>query len=80
MGVRKKGRTWYYRWTDARGKQHERAGCSDKGATEAMLAAKEAEVARLKAGLTDPRAERLAQAERTPIAQHLAEFIGTLKA
>jgi site-specific recombinase XerC len=78
--LRKKGRVWYFRWTDARGKQHERAGCSDKRATEAMAAAKEAEVARQKAGLSDPRAERLAKAERTPLAAHLEDFASTLRA
>ena len=36
--LRKKGKTWYYRYTDADGVARELPGCSDKRETEAMLA------------------------------------------
>ena len=33
---RKRGKTWYYRFTGIGGKQHERKGCTDRRETEAM--------------------------------------------
>ena len=63
---RKRGRLWYYRYVDADGVRHERKGCSDRRETEAMAAAAEAKAARVRSGLSDLKAERLAAAERTP--------------
>ncbi len=46
--VRKKGKVWYFRYTDADGVQREQPGCSDKRKTEAMLADVQAEAARIR--------------------------------
>ena len=47
---RKKGKAWYYRFTDSDGKQYERKGCSDLRETEAMAGAAEAEASKVKSG------------------------------
>jgi integrase len=73
-GYRKRGKVWYYRITGANGNKVERAGCSDKRATEEMARAAETAVARQRAGLDDPKAERMATAERTPLIDHLASW------
>jgi hypothetical protein len=33
---RKKGKNWYYRFSDSDGRQRERKGCTDRRETEAM--------------------------------------------
>ena len=53
---------------------HERKGCPDKRATEAMAAAAEAETARVRAGLTDAKALGFRDHEARPLADHLAEW------
>jgi site-specific recombinase XerC len=78
--LRKRGRVWYYRVVDAEGVQHERKGCPDRRMTEAMAAQAEAEAARVRSGLSDPKAERLAAAERKPVHAHLDEFAAALSA
>ncbi len=77
---RKIGRNWFYRFIDGDGKQRERKGCPDRRATEAMAGAAEAEAGRVRARLSDPKAERFAASGRKPIASHLAEFIKALSA
>ena len=72
--VRKRGKVWYYRFVDADGIAHERKGCTDKRETESMAAAVESQIARVRCGLSDPKQERLAAAERKPILTHLDEF------
>ena len=53
--VRKRGRTWYFRFVDADGVKRERKGCSDRRATEELARAAESEAAKIRAGLIDPR-------------------------
>ena len=73
--VRKRGRVWYYRFVDADGVQHERKGCPDRRETEAMAAASEAEAAKVKAGLIDPKALGFrAHGAALPLADHLADW------
>jgi integrase len=76
--LRKRGRCWYYRVVDADGVRHERRGCPDRRVTEGLAAAAEAEVARIRCGLSDPKAARLAAAERKPILTHLDDFNAAL--
>jgi hypothetical protein len=64
--LRKRGRNWYYAVVGPDSRRRELKGCSDKRATE-QLAAAEAEAARVRAGLLDPRAARVAEAARRPI-------------
>ena len=72
--LRKRGRVWYIRFTDADGVAHERKGCPDKRATEAMAAALEAEAARIRAGLTDAKAETRRRQAGRPLSEHLNEW------
>src|SRR3954453_11439488 len=78
--LRKRGRLWYYRFVDADGVQHERKGCPDRRETEAMAAAAEAESAKIKAGLIDPKALAFRSHEARPLADHLAGFQASLLA
>ncbi len=78
--LRKRGRVWHFRFVDADGIKRERKGCSDKRATEEMARAAETAVARAKAGLTDPKAERFAREGRRPIREHIDEFIAGMDA
>ncbi len=72
--VRKRGRVWYYRFVDADGVRHERKGCPDRRETEAMAAGAEAEAAKVRAGLTDPKALGFRSHEALSLDDHLADF------
>jgi integrase len=76
--LRKRGRVWYYRFTDADGVKRERKGCTDKRATEELAHEAESEAAKIKAGLVDPKALRIAEANREPIEAHLDAFLASL--
>src|SRR4051794_11303369 len=78
--LRKRGKVWYYRYVDGDGGKREVKGCPDKRATQEMANAAEAEAAKIRAGLIDPKALRVAEAGRRPIPEHLSEFIETLTA
>ena len=53
--LRKRGRIWYYRFTNSDGVKRERRGCSDKRATEEMARAAESEAAKIRDGLVDAK-------------------------
>jgi integrase len=72
--LRKRGKVWYYRFTDADGVKVERKGCADKRATEGMAHAAETEAARLKEGLIDPKDIARKRHEAAPIASHLDDW------
>jgi integrase len=76
--LRKRGRNWYYTVVGPDGRRRELRGCSDKRATEQLAAVAEAEAARVRAGLLDPRAARVAEAGRRPIGEHLDDFIAVM--
>ena len=78
--LRKRGKVWYFRHTDADGIKREEKGCPDKRTTEEMARQAENEAAKIRAGLIDPKAERLAEAGRRPIMEHLEEYVANLKA
>ena len=48
--LRKKGKLWYFRFTDADGVKRERRGCADRRVTEDMARAAESEAARIREG------------------------------
>ena len=77
--LRKRGKVWYYRFVDEHGAKVERKGCADKRVAEEMARAAESAVARTKAGLSDPKAERMAREGRRPIGEHVAEFLTSLE-
>ena len=60
------------------GRRVHRRGCSDKRVTLEMVLAAESRVARIKEGLLDPKAERMAEAGRRPIREHLDDFIESM--
>src|SRR5262245_21823621 len=71
---RKRGKVWYFRYSDADGVKHELKGCSDKRATEELARQKESEVAKIKAAVLDPyELVRLTHGAR-PISEHLNEY------
>jgi integrase len=72
--LRKRGRTWYYRYHDADGKRHEVKGCTDKRATEEMARAAESEAARVRAGLIDPKALAYRDHGGRPLSEHVAAW------
>ena len=77
---RKRGRVWFFRYFDASGVRHERKGCPDRRATEAMAASLETEAAQIKAGLIDPKALGFRAHENRPLADHLADWRGGMLA
>jgi integrase len=72
--VRKRGRNWYYRYIGPDGRRLERKGCPDKRVTEGLAAQAEAEAAKVRAGLVDPKAEAYRRHEARPLAEHLSEW------
>ena len=72
--LRKRGRVWYYRFTDGDGVAHERKGCPDRRETEAMAAAAEADAGKVRSGLIDPKALGFRAQEARPLADHLADW------
>lgn len=76
---RKRGRNWYFKFTDADGRRVERRGCSNRRATEELAAAAEIEAARTRAGLSDPKIERMAREGRRPIREHVGEFVASME-
>ena len=78
--LRKRGRIWYYRFIDLDGKQKSVKGCADKRETERMAVAAETEVARIKAGLVDPREIAHRDHAARPIIEHIEAFKAHLEA
>jgi hypothetical protein len=78
--LRKKGKVWYYRYSDADGVQRERKGCSDKRETEGMAAAAEAEAAKVRGGYIDAKAPAYLTHEGRPLVEHLDDFRSMLTA
>jgi integrase len=77
--LRKHGKVWYYRFTDADGIKREWKGCTDRRATEDLARHAESNVARTKRGLSDPKAERIAVENRRPICEQIAGLIDSMK-
>jgi hypothetical protein len=69
---------WYFRFTDAEGVQREKRGCSDRRATEELARAAETEVSKIRSGLLDPKAVRIAEANRQPISDHVDAYLASL--
>src|SRR4051794_3445801 len=78
--LRKIGRNWFYRYIDADGVQRERKGCPDRRETDGMAATVEAEVAKVRAGIIDPKALGFRRHEARPLVDHLADFRSALAA
>ena len=72
--LRKKGKVWYFRYTDADGVQRERPGCTDKRETEAMLADALVETAKIRNGYIDGKAASYRSHESRPLTRHIDEW------
>jgi integrase len=72
--LRKRGRVWYYAFTDASGRRVERRGCPDKRATEELARAAESESAKIREGLLDPKDKARREQESRPISEHVAAW------
>ena len=70
----KRGRQWYYRFTDSHGRRVMRKGCPDRRETESMATMAEAEASKIRVGLIDPKIGTYAAHEARPLTEHLAEF------
>ena len=76
--LRKRGRVWYFRYSDADGVKHEEKGCTDKRATEELARQKESDAAKIKAGLVDTRElTRIVHSGR-PLDDHFTEYRASL--
>jgi integrase len=76
-----KGKTKYViLYTDESGRRRKKIGTTDKGVTQRIARELENRVALRREGLIDPAAERFASQDRTPIREHLDDFISTLTA
>ena len=73
--------SWIASWYERNGKRRERSTrTTDKSAAERILAKFVADAALRRAGLIDPRAERMAEQSQHPIERHLAAFEAKLVA
>ena len=72
--LRKRGRSWYYRFVDADGVMRSRKGCPDKRETESLAAAAELEVSKVRSGMIDPRDLAYRSHEARPLADHLEDW------
>jgi hypothetical protein len=73
--LRKHGKVWYYRFTDANGVKREVKGCTDKRVTEELARAAESEAAKIRAGICDPFKTH----RNRPIGEHIDDYIGFIR-
>jgi len=78
--IRRRGKIWYYAYIDADGIRRERKGCSDRRETERMAAHAEAEAAKIRAGLADPKDIARRDHAKAPLAQHLRDWEASMAA
>ena len=71
---RKRGRNWYFRYTDADGVKQEAKGCPDRKETGRMAAQAETEAANIRRKLIDPKDAGYRDNAARPLAEHLAEW------
>ncbi len=77
---RSKAGRWYANYFDAAGVRRLRStGTRDKRAAEQIVAAWETDIAKQKAGLADPNADRIKEQQFRPITDHLSEYIVSLR-
>ena len=76
--LRKRNEFWYIRYRDETGKQTERKASRDKSVAKSMMKDLENRVTGIKLGTLDPRDSDAMEAERIPIVDHVADYIGSL--
>jgi integrase len=72
--LRKRGRVWYFRYTDADGVNRSRKGCTDRRVTEELARAAEAEAAKIRAGLVDAKDLARRDHKTRPLSEHLTAW------
>jgi integrase len=76
---RKKGRFWYYRYTDQNGDKRERKGHWDLATTKGMAANTEADVSKIRSGYVDPKTLSYAANEGRPLSDHINAWEESLR-
>jgi site-specific recombinase XerC len=72
----RRGKCWYYRFTDADGVRRMRKGCPDKRVTEEMLREAETQAA---AARSNPKEAAYREHEARPIREHLDDYLKSLR-
>ncbi len=72
--VRKRGKVWYVRYRDAHGKQIETKAGPDRSMAQRIANGMESQVRAIKTGTADPREAGWAEAERTPLTDHVQDW------
>ena len=78
--IRRRSDYYYIRFRDETGKQVERRASRDKAVARKMARAIEDRITGIKLGTLDPREADCQDAERHPIAKHVADYIKNLEA
>lgn len=65
--VRRRGKNWYYIFSDENGRRVERKGCPDRRVTEQMAAAAELHAAKVREGLVNPKDSAYRDHEARPL-------------
>src|SRR5271157_2587933 len=78
--LQKRGKQWYCRLRDESGRQRSIKAGPDKSVAMQIKRDLESKIQRIKAGVLDPREADALDAERIPIAQHVADYIQDLEA
>jgi hypothetical protein len=78
--LRKRGRVWYFRYSDADGVKHEEKGCTDRRVTEELARTAESEAARIKAGVFDAKELVLRDHAARSLENHITEYHSRLTA
>jgi integrase len=76
----KRGKNWYYRFTDSNGKRVMRRECPDRRVTEQMAASAGLEAAKVRGGLADPKDFAYRDHESVPLRDHIDAWRVTLVA
>ena len=76
--LRKRNEFYFIRFRDETGKQTERKASRDKSVARSMMKGLEDRVRGIKLGTLDPRDSDAMEAERIPIADHVADYIRSL--
>src|SRR5262249_55420844 len=75
---RKKGRFWYYRYTDENGDKREKKGHWDLATTKGLAVTTEAAVSKIRAGYVDAKTLAYARNEARPWSEHLIAWLEAL--
>ncbi len=78
--LQRRGKQWYVRLRDECGRERSIKAGPDKSVANQIKRDLESKIQRIKAGVLDPREADCLDAERIPIARHVADYIQNLEA